>query len=175
MSRNLQIGDLHPARDRPAVYAWLRSFLRWHLHTWSRAAGLPWTEAEIDAHIDQNGLVERDWNELAGAAEDADQLVAVAREASRAVGIVHAGERVDRYLQTSLGVVHWIFVEPVSRGQGVGDLLVQASQTWMRQRGLHAAEVFVTADNTAAARLYRRGGFALVDHRMIARLGGLAD
>lgn len=170
MSRNLQTGDLHLERDRPAVYAWLRSFLRWHLHTWSRAAGMAWTEDEVDQHIDQNGLVERDWDELAAAAADQAQLVAVVREAGRAVGIIHAGERTDRYLQLPRGVVHWIFVEPVSRGMGVGDLLLEASATWMKQRGLHAAEVFVTADNAAAVKLYRRGGFEVVDHRMIARL-----
>lgn len=168
MSRNMQIGDLHLERDRPAVYAWLRSFLRWHLHAWSRAAGLHWSEAEIDDHIDQNGLVERDWDELAAAAADDGQLVAVARDSARAVGIIHAGARQDRYLHLPLGVVHWIFVEPVSRGTGVGDLLLDAARAWMQQRGLHAAEVFVTADNTAALALYRRGGFAIVDHRMFA-------
>lgn len=175
MSRNLQIGDLHLERDRPAVFAWLRSFLRWHLHTWSRAAGLAWTEDEVDDHIDQGGLVERDWDELAAAAADPDQLVAVAREAGRAVGVIHAGERTDRYLQRPRGVVHRIFVEPVSRGMGAGDLLLEASVTWMKQRGLGAVEVFVTADNAAAVKLYRRGGFEVVDHRMIARLGGPAD
>ena len=171
MSRSLQIGDLHQERDRPAVYAWLRSFLRWHLHTWSRAAGLSWSEAEVDRQIDYNDLIQRDWDALAAATQDPAQLVAVAREAGRAVGIIHAGQRTDRYLQIPLGVVQWIFVEPVSRGQGIADQLMDAAQTWMRQQGLRAAEVFVTADNAAALALYRRSGFHITDHRMLVQLG----
>lgn len=172
MSRPLQIGDLHLVRDKPAVYAWLRAFLRWHLAAFSRSAGLPWSEAQIDARIDRGGLLAREWQALADASQTEDQLVAVAREGTRAVGIAHATEQHDRYLGLRMGALSWIFVEPVSRGSGAGDLLVQAAHDWMKQRGLFAAEIFVTADNAPALALYRRHGYAVADHRLIVRLDG---
>lgn len=172
MSRSLQIGDLHLVRDKPAVYAWLRAFLRGHLATASRAAGTPWSDARIDERIDRGGLLAREWQALADASQAEDQLVAVAREGARAVGIVHAMEQQDRYLGLRLGALSWIFVEPVSRGSGAGDLLMEAAHDWMRQRGLAAAEIFVTADNTPALALYRRHGYAVADHRLIVRLDG---
>lgn len=169
-SHSAQIDELDPTRDKPAVFAWLRSFLRWHLDTWSRATGLHWSEDTIDDHIDARGLVERDWGELVAAHDDDAQHVAVARSLGRAVGIVHCQERVDRYLQINMGVVAWIFVEPVSRGSGVSTLLIEDSRAWMKQRGHAAGEVFVSADNPAAIKVYRRGGYEIVDHRMLARL-----
>ncbi|WP_428266195.1 GNAT family N-acetyltransferase [Haliangium sp.] len=169
MSRPLHIGDLHPTRDKPAVFAWLRSHLRWHLATWSAAAGLGWDEAEIDARMD-GGLLAREWNILAEAAEVDDQLVAVAREGHRAVGIVHALEQRERYLEIPMGVLAWIFVAPVSRGSGASDLLLTTAHEWMRARGVRAAEVFVAADNEAARRLYRRHRYQAVDHRLLATL-----
>lgn len=169
--RPLHTGDLHLTRDKPAVYAWLRAHLRQHLEVWSRAAGMPWTEAEIDARIDRGGLLEREWERLAAASQDQDQLVAVAREGLRAVGIVHARAQQDRYLALPIGVLAWIFVEPVSRGSGASDLLITTAHDWMRERGLPAVELFVTADNAPALALYRRHGYETADHRLIARLG----
>jgi GNAT superfamily N-acetyltransferase len=175
MSRDAQLGELDADRDKPAVYAWLRSYLRWHLGIWSRAAGLHWNSADIDDHIDAQALVERDWNELAQAARDDSQLVIVARASGRPIGIIHAQEREDRYLRVPLGLLCWIFVEPVSRGSGVSGMLIDASREWMQGRGLHAAEVFVTAENHAALTVYQRGGYRIVDHRLIARLGEPGD
>ena len=36
--------------------------------------------------------------------------------------------------------------------------------------GLRAAEVFVTADNIAAVKVYERSGYEVVDYRMFARM-----
>lgn len=168
---NAVIGELMPDRDKPAVYAWLRSFLCDHLEIWARAAGLSWGTREIHEHIASHGLVERDWTELVAASQNHNEYVGVARALGRAVGLIHINQHLDRYLQMSLGVVSWIFVEPVSRGTGVSKLLMDAGRAWMEERGLRAAEVFVTADNVAARKIYERGGFHTVDHRMLARLG----
>ena len=165
-----QIDNLDPVRDKPAIYAWLRAFLRWHLDVWSKSAGLRWREADIDAHIEENDLVAREWLELTRAAEDERQLVAVARANRRPIGILHAQERTDRYLLLPIGVVCWLFIEPVSRGVGVSRTLMDACHAWMKQRGLGSAEVFVTAENRAAVRVYQRSGYEIVDHRLIARL-----
>ncbi len=170
MASSVEIGELHLERDRPAIFAWLRSYLRWHLEVWSRTAGLYWDDAQITAHIEHNDLVERDWHELREAAQDSDQLVAVARSSGRPLGIIHANQRRDRYLCIHLWVICWIFVEPVSRGTGISGRLIRHSHEWMQHRGLGTAEVFVTAENRAAEVTYSRGGYRLVDHRLMARL-----
>lgn len=162
------IDDLDPIRDKPAIFAWLRAFLRWHIGAWSESAGLRWSEADVDEHLEEHELVQREWLELTDAAKDERQLVAVARANRRPIGIIHAQERTDRYLLMPLGVVCWIFVEPVSRGTGVSQVLMDACHEWMRTRGLRAAEVFVTAENQAAVRVYQKAGYHIVDHRLIA-------
>ncbi|ACY16024.1 GNAT family N-acetyltransferase [Haliangium ochraceum] len=171
MSRLQHIGDLHLTRDKPAVYAWLRAYLSWHLEVWARALGVALSPAELEDRIDRGGLLEREWDELARASQDEEQFVAVAREGMRAVGIVHAAARHDRYLELPIGALYWIFVEPVSRGAGASDLLMDAARGWMRARGLRAAEVFVSEDNAPALRLYQRHGYRGADLRMLARLG----
>lgn len=167
-----QIDRLDADRDKPAVYAWLRAYLRWHLAVWSNAVGLGWDEAAIDEHLDAFDLVEREWQELVRAAEAEDRLVAVARESARPVGILYAEEREERYLRVPMGVISWIFVEPVSRGTGVSRMLMAAAAEWMRERGLSATEVFVTADNPAAVQLYKRFGYRVIDHRMLGHVAG---
>lgn len=175
MVRDPHVVELDPQRDKPAIFAWLRSHLRWHLEAWSRAVGLHWSRADIDAHIDSHGLVERDWNELEEASRQGHEFVGVARMLGRPIGVIHAREREDRYLRIRMGVVCWIFVEPVSRGSGVSQLLLRAGRVWMQERGLRVAEVFVTAENLAAVSAYRRSGYELVDHRFMARLGDMED
>ncbi len=39
----------------------------------------------------------------------------------------------------------------------------------MTAQGVRGREVFVTAQNTAAVRLYERHGYRVVDHRMLGR------
>ena len=164
------IHELHAERDKPIVFAWLRSHLRWHLAAWCRAFGMYWNDADIDRHIDDHSLVLRDWDSLLAARNADDQFVGVSREGRRAVGIVWAKERVDPYLDVRIGVLAWLFVEPLSRGSGMSVLLIDAANQWMARRGVPAAEVFVTAENSAAVNAYRRAGYEMVDQRMIARI-----
>ena len=171
MDRDAEIDELHPVRDKPVVFAWLRSHLRWHITAWSRAYGFGWGEREIARHIEERDLVSREWDELSAARDDDGRFVGVARAGRRAVGIVYAETRIDRYLTLPVGVVSWLFVEPLSRGSGVAGLLLAATRTWMTGRGLPAAELMVTAENLAAVKAYGKAGYEVIDHRMIARLG----
>lgn len=172
MDRVAEIDELHPVRDKPVVFAWLRSHLRWHLEAWSRAFGLTWSDRVIAQRIDDRDLVTNEWKELVAARDDEARFVGVARAGRRAVGIVYAEERVDRYLDVPIGVLSWLFVEPLSRGGGVAVMLLDAARAWMIERGLPAAEVMVTAENPAAVRAYGKGGYEVVDHRMVARFAG---
>lgn len=144
--------------DAPVVQAWLRTYLAEHLSWWQAAYGsLPAS--------DLAELVGRDWQELIGADPDR-QWVRVAGE-HRAQGIVFAEKRRDRYMGFEVGVLSWIYVDETARGQGVSTALMTAAGDWMTAQGVRGREVFVTAQNTAAVRLYERHGYRVVDHRML--------
>ena len=53
-----------------------------------------------------------------------------------------------------------MWVSPTGRGRGVGDALVQEVVRWARSVGSVAVRLDVSDGNDAAARLYRRNGFA---------------
>lgn len=59
-----------------------------------------------------------------------------------------------------LGAVQNLGVTPPHRGLGLGTLLLFRALEGFRQAGIERAYLEVTADNTAAVRLYRRLGFA---------------
>ena len=146
--------------DAPVVQSWLRTYLAEHLAWWQSAYGAP-------PESDLSGLVLRDWQELIGADSDR-QWVRVAGE-RRAQGIVFAQKRQDRYMGFEVGALSWIYVDEAVRGQGVSTALMTAAGDWMTAQGVRGREVFVTAHNTAAVRLYERHGYRVVDHRMLGR------
>lgn len=52
-----------------------------------------------------------------------------------------------------------MWVDPSTRGRGVGDLLVSGVNRWARQVGAEAVRLAVAEGNHAGAALYRRNGF----------------
>lgn len=169
MPTSVRLRSLLPD-DEATVRAWLTDYLCDHVAGWVQAHGLPWTPAQIREHVREHGLVERDYTELVAAIDDPSAHVELALEGSTPLAIVHAEQRVDRYLQIPLGAVSWIYVAPVARRRGIGDVLLQRALAWMRANGLRAAEVFVTRTNADALRSYERAGFVSVDSRMIAAI-----
>lgn len=59
-----------------------------------------------------------------------------------------------------LGAIQNLGIVPRHRGRGVGTLLLFRALAGFREAGVERAYLEVTADNTAAVRLYRRLGFA---------------
>lgn len=51
------------------------------------------------------------------------------------------------------------WVDPVARGRGAGDLLLQAVFGWTRDRQRHILRLWVSTGNDPAERLYARHGF----------------
>lgn len=155
------------AADEPALRDWLDAFLRAHLGDWSSVLGERWSDVAIRAHIEEHGLVDRELRELTRANDHPGGFVRVARADGRPVGVVYAEIRPDRYLCTPIGVLSWIFTDPSVRGQGVARLMMDAVDGWFAWRGVAAREVFVTASNTTAVRVYERQGYRLSDQRML--------
>ena len=163
------------ASDEPHVRGWLLDYLQRHISGWAHAHGLDWTDAEIDEHIDQHGLVEREWVELRDAASSTDTHVELAvglDDLREPQAIVYAELRPDRYLKLTLGVMSWLYVARPTRGKAIGTALSRRAIAWMRSRGVTAAEVFVTRSNVAAIRCYERAEFRTLDLRMIASIAG---
>ncbi len=149
------------AADEARVRGWLAAFHQQHQEWWAAGYGQrPLADAA--------GLVEREWQELDLAAGSPHSLVAVIEADGRAAGIVQAGVRADRTMGFQIGVLQWIYLEPAARSQGLADRLMRHALAWMDQQGVYGREVFVTALNPAAVRLYRRHGFEVADHRMLA-------
>ena len=147
--------------DASTVRAWLEAHLADHLRWWQQAYGTPAKRTLPD-------LVARDWQELVSASTSPDQFVRVLGE-STALGIVLAHKRQDRYMGFEIGVLGWIYVEAAARGQGLAPALMAAANTWMTAQGVRGREVFVTASNSSAVKLYECHGYQVVDHRMLSR------
>lgn len=52
-----------------------------------------------------------------------------------------------------------LWVDPASRGQGVGDALVETIVEWAREAGYEQLVLWVTDGNSPAEKLYERHGF----------------
>lgn len=166
---DILLGTLEPG-DEAVVRPWLREFLAWQLGTWRMSVAGDASATAIEHHIAEHGLIDRDWIELSRAAQNAANLVAVARSPSGPIGIVHVETRQDRYLMERTGVIGWVFVDQSWRRRGIGLRLLNEARGFLQVQGILAAEVFVTGNNAAAVHLYKKCGFHIVDHRMLAAI-----
>src|SRR4051812_3887947 len=96
------------------------------------------------------------WRAIAEDAQVGDRRVCVvADDGERLVGMVGGDWEVQS------GRVHLValWVEPSSRGMGVGKALVAEVLAWARQRQAQRVELWVVDDAPAAAALYASCGF----------------
>lgn len=156
--------------DEAYLCIWLAAFLRAQLSLWAQSLKLDWSAEFIEARLARTGQIHREYSALASAAEDPLKLVRVAAIDGVAAGVVYAESRKDRYLSEEIGVVSWIYVVPESRRTGIAQRLIGDALDWMNEKGLLAAELFVTNANTAARGLYEKVGYTEVDSRMLLRL-----
>lgn len=95
------------------------------------------------------------------AAEQGD-AVFVALDGDRSAGMA-AGRMLD-----DPGGAVWLYalwVEPDSRGNGLGARLIEAVAGWAREQGAARLDLSVTTNNAAAAALYARAGFGETGRR----------
>ena len=153
----LSIRTLRP-EDAPVVKSWLRTYLTEHLTWWQEAYGRT-PEGSL------NELVEKNWHNLLEARLGQQFVQVVDGPLS---GIVFAEKRQEAYMGFNIGVLSWIYVEPAARRQGVSHRLMKAAHEWMDEQGVQGRQVFVTAANEAAVKLYQRHGYRVADYRMLA-------
>lgn len=153
----LPLRALRP-EDAPIVKSWLRTYLTEHLSWWQEAYGRA-PEGSLDE------LVEKNWHNLIEASIG-DQCVRVVD--GPLSGIIFAEKRHESYMGFDIGVLSWIYVDPAVRGQGVSHRLMKAAHEWMDKQGVQGRQVYVTAANEAAVKLYQRHGYRVVDYRMLA-------
>ena len=149
------------SEDEATVKNWLRDYLRAHVDWWSEAYG---TMSQVELET----LVQDEWEALLGASQTDDCFVKLT--GNQPLGIVYAELRHEKYLGFKVGVLSWIYVAREARGQNVSTQLMDAANAWMKSKHVHGLEVFVTAQNPAAVKLYERHGYKIIDHRMLAEV-----
>ncbi|MEL7346899.1 MAG: GNAT family N-acetyltransferase [Pseudomonadota bacterium] len=71
--------------------------------------------------------------------------------------------------------IHVLAARADARGQGWGTKLLDLAETICRDSGLATLSIIVADNNTGAARLYARHGFAEVDRRAMVKGGWQSD
>lgn len=79
-------------------------------------------------------------------------------------GFVWVAVRMD--LQGAYGSVDQVYLKPQYRRQGLGGLLMQAAEDFVRRQGLKIARLYVTQENHDAVRLYERSGYSVTRYEM---------
>jgi ribosomal protein S18 acetylase RimI-like enzyme len=93
--------------------------------------------------------------------EEPDIVILVAEQNGAVVGYTYAGvEGVDYMaLRGPAGVAYDLVVDPAHRGQGIGQLLLDATLAELKSRGAPRVMLSVADGNDAAQRLFARAGF----------------
>ena len=123
---------------------------------WLRMRQILWTdddtlEAGIEAHF---------------ATPKSDMIVLMAEDASgNLIGFAEVGTRAyAEGCETSpVGFLEGWFVEEHARGSGVGRALVQAAETWARNRGLTEFGSDTWLENEASIRAHQAIGFVVTE------------
>ncbi|MFA6710757.1 MAG: GNAT family N-acetyltransferase [Candidatus Methanomethylophilaceae archaeon] len=75
------------------------------------------------------------------------------------VGILWMGKSKDQFTCDDIGYLLGIFVEKRLRGRGLGRSLLEAAETWCRNKGLMSMTMNVGSANEKAIALYESSGY----------------
>jgi GNAT superfamily N-acetyltransferase len=99
--------------------------------------------------------VEKDRSEAEWRAAMTSRLRFVAVQDDQVVGMAAGGDS----NAAGVAALTSLWVEPSSRGQGIGDRLVNAVVDWAHAAGFNQVLLWVTEGNSHGEALYRRNGF----------------
>jgi GNAT superfamily N-acetyltransferase len=86
------------------------------------------------------------------------------------VGLCGVGRRVVVHRPTPLGRISILVVAKKAQGQGIGRMLVEAAEKWMRDAGCKLVEVTSNDRKTAAHAFYRHMGYERTSTRFARKL-----
>lgn len=106
--------------------------------------------------------------------DEADVIVLVAERDGEVLGFSYAGLEPADFgsLRGPVGALYDIAVDPVSRGYGVGQCLLDATLAQLAARGAPRVLLSTAEQNTVAQRLFARAGFRRTMIEMTRELGG---
>ncbi len=132
--------------DEPAVLALLPQLADFPLPSWRTAAQV----AGADTRILLDALTRG----------DAATSIIVAQEPDGAIsGFIFTTTRQDYFTGQPHAHIEALVVRPDARGRGLARRLIDAAESWARQRGYASVTLNVFATNERAAEVYRRLGF----------------
>ena len=109
----------------------------------------------------------RPWNDpaadiaLARRGDNSEMLIGRAGEAIVATAMVgHEGHR---------GWVYYVAVDPAYRQQGFGRAIMDAAESWLRQRDILKMQLLVRSDNTKVQAFYETLGYGVQERIVYAK------
>jgi GNAT superfamily N-acetyltransferase len=93
------------------------------------------------------------------ALKKSGEVPLVATLDNHVVGMCGVGRRVVIHRPAPLGRITALVVSKDAQGHGLGRMLVEAAEEWMRERGCHLVEVTSNDRRTAAHAFYRHLGY----------------
>ena len=126
----------------------------------------PIEDADIPAIIalwQRCGLT-RPWNDpaddIALARKGANAAVLAGRDGSAIVATVLVGHDGHR------GWVYYVAVDPDHRHKGYGGIVMEAAESWLRERGIEKLQLMVRSDNSQVQTFYQSLGY-LAQERIV--------
>jgi ribosomal protein S18 acetylase RimI-like enzyme len=114
----------------------------------------PWrTKAEIDTS-NQNYL-----SLAVDKLKEGSAIFIAEDENGVPVGFVHLQSEIDYFNSEPYGYISDLAVDSTFEGQGVGQVLIEAAETWARKKGYRLLTLYVFSGNSRARHLYEKNGF----------------
>ena len=114
----------------------------------------PWRERQAIDRTNQHSL-----EEALAAPPDQSSLLIAEDTTGTALGFLRLQTQTDSFTGESFAYISEIAVAAHGEGQGVGQALMQAAETWTRACGYRLLALFVFAQNTRARQFYKTLGF----------------
>lgn len=86
-------------------------------------------------------------------------VLLIAEENEVPLGFIHVKEHIDEISNEVCAMVTLLAILPIAQGKGVGQLLMQAAEVWVKQQGYRLLHLEVFAKNTNAQGFYQHLGF----------------
>ncbi len=132
--------------DREFILSLVPRFSEFDLPAWR-------TKTEIDQTNHQSLL------KAIEQPEPGSTILIAEGENGTAAGFIHLETQTDYFSGEKIGYISDIAVLHEFEGQGIGRLLLNAAEDWIRQAGLRLLTLYVFAGNVHAQRIYEKAGF----------------